>query len=176
MLDSGWYILGPENEQLELELAAFVGTAHCITVGNGTDALELALSALGVTRDDTVLTAANAGGYASNAARAIGARPVYADVDPTSLLLTPETLRLACDSLASQPTAVVVTHLYGTSADVTAILALCTSAEHPGDRRLRTVDRRSCTMAASRILRTGGDALASTRPRTWEPSAMVARS
>lgn len=122
VVDSGWYVLGPENEQLQLELAAYFGTDHCVTVANGTDALQLALSALGVTAADTVLTAANAGGYASTATRAVGARPVYADVDPTSLLLTSETLEQACDDLDSKPAAVVVTHLYGRSADMRSIM------------------------------------------------------
>ena len=81
VLDSGWYVLGPENEAFESELAAYLDVDECIAVANGTDALQIALTAVGVQPGDRVLMAANAGGYASTATRAIGAVPVYADVD-----------------------------------------------------------------------------------------------
>src|SRR5215217_6252657 len=80
---SGRYVLGTEVESFEREFARYCGTAHAVGVGNGTDALELALRAVGVSAGDRVVTAANAGYYASAALRAIGAAPVYADVDDT---------------------------------------------------------------------------------------------
>lgn len=122
VLKSGWYVLGPENEQLEVELAEYLGVGHCITVANGTDALQLALTAVGVTTGDTVLTAANAGGYTSTAARAIGAVPVYADVDPSSMMLSVDTLEESLRALPEPPAAVVITHLFGRAADMTAIM------------------------------------------------------
>jgi aminotransferase EvaB len=121
VLDSGWYVLGPEHDAFEAELAAYLGAPAAVGVGNGTDALQLAMLALGVGAGDTVLTAANAGGYSSTAARSIGARPVYADVDPGTLLLTPATLDAAMRTLGATPAAVVVTHLYGMAADMPAI-------------------------------------------------------
>ena len=118
VLSSGWYVLGPEHNALEVELGTYVGTAHAVGVGNGTDALQLAMSALGVTAGDTVLTAANAGGYASTAARSLGAEPVFADVDPQTLLLTVATIDEALERLPTVPKVIVITHLFGAAADI----------------------------------------------------------
>jgi dTDP-4-amino-4,6-dideoxygalactose transaminase len=122
VLDSGWYVLGPEHDAFEAELAAYVGVEHAVGVGNGTDALQLALSALGVGAGDFVLTAANAGGYTSTAVRALGAVPIYADVDEASLLLTVETVDAAIAAADVAPKVVVVTHLFGAMAPVEAIV------------------------------------------------------
>ena len=127
VVSSGWFVLGPENEALEAELASYLGAGHAISVANGTDALQLALTALGVGAGDTVLTAANAGGYTSTAARAIGATPVYADVCADNLLLSVATLEDAVDRLPRPPAAVVVTHLYGRAADMTSIMDWATA-------------------------------------------------
>lgn len=129
VLDRGWYLLGPENAALEEELAAEVGTADAVLVGSGTDALQLAMQALGAEAGSLVLTAANAGGYSSIAARQLGAVPVYADVDPGCLLLTPETLASACARMDAVPKIAVITHLYGAAADMTGIMDW---AEHAG--------------------------------------------
>lgn len=123
VLDSGWYVLGPEHDAFEAELAAYLGAPTAVGVGNGTDALQLAMLALGVNLGDAVLTAANAGGYASTAARSIGARPVYADVDPSTLLLTAATLDDAVRGLDGDPAVIVVTHLYGMAAEMPSIVA-----------------------------------------------------
>jgi len=122
VVSSGWYVLGPEHNSFEVELAAYVGTAHAVGVGNGTDALQLGLTALGVQPGDSVLTAANAGGYTSTAARSIGAIPVFADVDPESMLLTAATIASAVDGLDAAPKVIVVTHLFGTAAGVEEIV------------------------------------------------------
>ncbi len=122
VVSSGWYVLGPEHDAFELELAAYVGVERAVAVGNGTDALQFALSAVGVVAGDTVLTAANAGGYASTAARALGARPVFADVNASSLLLDVDTLNAAMARLPRVPRALVVTHLFGAAAAVREIV------------------------------------------------------
>jgi len=129
VLDRGWYVLGPENAALEEELAAEVGVADAVLVASGSDALQLAMQALGAEAGSPILTAANAGGYSSIAARQLGAVPVYADVDPGSLLLTPETLASACARLDAMPKIAVITHLYGAAADMTRIMDW---AEHAG--------------------------------------------
>jgi aminotransferase EvaB len=115
---SGWYLLGPETDAFEAELAAFTTVAGCVSVANGTDALEIALRSLGVEGGDEVVLAANAGGYATTACLAIGAVPVFADIDPGSLLLTPTAVADACTPATR---AVVVTHLYGNVVDVDAV-------------------------------------------------------
>jgi dTDP-3-amino-2,3,6-trideoxy-4-keto-D-glucose/dTDP-3-amino-3,4,6-trideoxy-alpha-D-glucose/dTDP-2,6-dideoxy-D-kanosamine transaminase len=122
VLDSGWYVMGPEHNALEGELSEYLGTGDTVLVGNGTDALQLALSALDVGEGHTVLTAANAGGYTSTAVRSIGATPVFADVEPEQLLLSVDTVSAAIDGLDSAPAAIVVTHLFGAIGEIEAIV------------------------------------------------------
>lgn len=122
VLDSGRFILGAAVERFERAFAGYCGVADAIGVASGSDALELALRALGVGPGDAVVTVANAGGYASHAIRACGARPLYAEIDPRTLLLDPAALP---PLLAQGPRALVLTHLYGRLADVAAIAAVC---------------------------------------------------
>ena len=89
---SGWYVLGPNVTAFETEFADYCGARHCIGVSNGTDALELALRALGCGPGSEVVTVANAGMYASAAILAVGARPVLADIEPDSMTLAPASL------------------------------------------------------------------------------------
>ncbi|MDH6255404.1 DegT/DnrJ/EryC1/StrS family aminotransferase [Aurantimicrobium minutum] len=124
VLDSGWFVLGPQHEALEAELSHFIGVDHAVNVGNGTDALELAMAALGVTEGSLVLTVANAGAYTTTAALLLGAEPVYVDVDPKTLLMSAETLSAALANLSEKPTAIVVTHLYGAVAPMREIMAV----------------------------------------------------
>jgi aminotransferase EvaB len=119
--DRGWYILGPEVEAFEREFAGYCGSAHCVAVGNGTDALELSLRALAVRAGDEVATTANAGMYATTAILAVGATPAYVDVDASTLLMDPAALDAR---LGPRTRAVIVTHLYGRLADTAALAAL----------------------------------------------------
>ena len=118
---SGWYVQGPEHEAFQREFADFIGVGHCVGVASGTDALELAIRAVGDGRDGTVLTAANAGGYTTTAARRAGREVSYADVDPTHLCLTAESVEPVLAGVA----VCVVTHLYGRLAPVEQIVELC---------------------------------------------------
>ena len=122
VLDSGRYVHGPEHAAFEEELAAFLGVAHCAGVASGTDALELALAAVGCTPGDEVIAAANAGGYATAAARKLGCAVRYADVDSVTLGLSRETVEAA---LTDATRAVVATHLYGQMCDIEGIVELC---------------------------------------------------
>jgi dTDP-4-amino-4,6-dideoxygalactose transaminase len=117
------YVLGPEVENFEREFAAFCGSAHCVGVANGTDALELALRAAGVSRGDRVVLTANAGCYAATAARAIGAEPVYVDVSD-DLVMSVDGL----DRVLTGASAVVVTHLYGRMAPIGEIAGIAGEA------------------------------------------------
>lgn len=121
---SGWYVLGPEHDAFESEFAAYLGVNKAVLLGNGTDALELGLAALGVTAGDRVVTIANAGAYSTIAIRLLRAVPVYAEVDPVSLLMSPATFSAALDALDEAPKVVVVTHLYGAVAEVAEIVAI----------------------------------------------------
>lgn len=124
VLASGWYVLGPEHDAFEAELAEYVGTSDVVLLGNGTDALELGLAALGVGAGDRVVTVANAGAYSTIAMRLLGAVPVFAEVSADTHLMTVETFAAALASSPQTPRAVVVTHLYGAVADVEGIAAL----------------------------------------------------
>lgn len=118
---SGWYVMGPEHNSLEQELAQYVGVKHAVNVANGTDALQLGLAALGVSAGDVVVTVANAGGYTSIATRLLGAVPAYCDVDARTHLMSAETLEVCLTELSKKPAAIVVTHLYGALAPVAEI-------------------------------------------------------
>jgi dTDP-4-amino-4,6-dideoxygalactose transaminase len=122
VLKSGWYVLGPEHDNFESELSIFVEAKFALGCANGTDALQIALRALGVSPADTVVTAANAGGYTTTAVALIGANVVYADIDLNTHLLTVTTLKALIDALPIQPKVIVVTHLYGAAAPVTEIV------------------------------------------------------
>ena len=129
VVSSGWFVHGPEHGAFEQEFAAFVGTAHCVGVGSGTDALELGIRALTVGRRGTVLTAANAGGYTSVAAWRAGLTPSYADVDPATMNLDVD---IIADILADRDVAVVVvTHLYGRLAEIEKLADICRQHEVP---------------------------------------------
>ena len=128
VLASGWYILGTECAGFESEFAAYCGTAHCVSVANGTDALELALRALGTGPGDRVATVANAGGYSTTSIRAAGAEPLYIDIDPGSMNMSPRDL---AERLTPDTRAVIATHLYGRMADMPALLEVVNRAGVP---------------------------------------------
>jgi dTDP-4-amino-4,6-dideoxygalactose transaminase len=119
---SGWFILGKECEGFEREFAAYCGVPHCIALANGTDALELALRAVGVEQGSRVATVANAGFYSTAALHLIGAVPVFVDVDESSLLMSEPDLEQVL--IRHDLDAVVVTHLYGRLHDMERILWL----------------------------------------------------
>lgn len=124
VLSSGWYIHGDEHDQFEREFAEYVGVASCVGVANGTDALTLALVAVGCVAGDEIVTAANAGMYTTNAALGAGLTPRFADVDADRLTLSSATVEPV---LGPATKAIVVTHLYGQLADIGPIVELCRS-------------------------------------------------
>jgi dTDP-4-amino-4,6-dideoxygalactose transaminase len=138
---SGWYILGPEVKRFEKEFAAYVGSSRALALGNGTDALELALRALECGPGDEVITVANAGFYTTSACVLTGAMPVFVDVDEATLTMCPRSLASA---IGPRTKAVVVTHLYGQMADMPAILSAI------GGRPIRVVE--DCAQAHGAML------------------------
>jgi len=117
VLASGRFIMGAEHDGFEAEFATYCGVRHALGVANGTDALEIALRACGCEPGDEVILAPNAGFYAATACLAIGLVPVFADVELDHLTLSAAS---AAQALSSRTRAVVVTHLYGSTADVAA--------------------------------------------------------
>lgn len=116
VLASGRWLFGAQVRDFETALASYCQVKHAYSVGNGTDALELALVVAGA-RGREVITVANAGGYTTTACRIVGAVPVYVDIDPDSLLMA---LPEALSALTPQTAAIVITHLYGRLANVPA--------------------------------------------------------
>src|SRR5688572_7585164 len=128
VLESNHFVLGREVAQFEQEFAQYVGLPHCISLANGTDALELALRALGIGPGQQVACVANAGFYSATAIHLVGAQPVYVEVDEQSLTMAPEALETV---LRDRPAAVIVTHLYGQLAAIERIAAQCRAAGVP---------------------------------------------
>src|SRR5919201_1256670 len=112
---SGRYILGPEVAAFEREFADYLGLRHCVGVANGTDALPIALRALGVGDGDEVVVPSFTFYATAEAAIAAGAVPVFCDVDPATFCVTPETVRSA---LTPRTRAIVPVHLFGNVAPV----------------------------------------------------------
>jgi dTDP-4-amino-4,6-dideoxygalactose transaminase len=121
VLDSGWFILGPEVEALERELAAALGAREAVAVANGTEALQLALAVREVGPGDEVVTTSLSAAFTALAIQATGARPVFVDVDPGTLNLDPEA---AAGAVTPRTRALVPVHLYGHPADMDPILDL----------------------------------------------------
>jgi dTDP-4-amino-4,6-dideoxygalactose transaminase len=121
VLDSGWFILGPEGEAFERELASALGAREAVAVANGTEALQLALMALGVGPGDEVVTSPLTAAFTAVAVVTAGARPVFADVDPDTGNVHPEAMARA---VTRRTKALLPVHLYGHPADMEPILEL----------------------------------------------------
>jgi dTDP-4-amino-4,6-dideoxygalactose transaminase len=132
VLAAGRYVLGPEVSAFEGEFAEFTGVSHALGVANGTEALALALRAVGVVGGDVVISPSHTAVATTAAIRSIGATPLFVDVDETHGLLDPDHLERALTAIArgdlavsmSQIRAVVPVHLYGRCADMRSILEL----------------------------------------------------
>lgn len=118
VLRSGWVGMGPETMRFEEELATACGAAHVVTVNSCTSALFLSLLVHGVGGGDEVVVPSLTWVSTANAARHLGATPVFCDIDPVTLCVTPDAVR-AC--LTPRTKAVVVVHLGGLAVDVEAI-------------------------------------------------------
>jgi dTDP-4-amino-4,6-dideoxygalactose transaminase len=121
VLDAGWFVLGPEGEALEKELAEALGARDCVATGNGTEAIQLALEALGVGPGDEVVTSPLSAAFTALAVLRAGARPVFADLDPATLNVAPEAVEKA---LTPRTRALLPVHLYGHPADLDPLLEI----------------------------------------------------
>jgi UDP-2-acetamido-2-deoxy-ribo-hexuluronate aminotransferase len=121
VLAHGQYILGPEVAKLEEKLAAYTGAKHCITVANGTDALQIAQMALGIGAGDEVITPGFTYIATAETVALLGAKPVYVDIDQRTYNLDPALLEAA---ITSRTKAIVPVSLYGQCADFDAINAI----------------------------------------------------
>jgi dTDP-4-amino-4,6-dideoxygalactose transaminase len=120
VLESGRLIFGPEVEAFEREAAEFLGVPHAIGVANGTDALVLALEALGIGRGDEVVCPAFTFYATAEAIARVGATPVFADIDPITLNLDPDDV---ADRISERTKAIMPVHLFGRPAPLAELAA-----------------------------------------------------
>jgi dTDP-3-amino-3,4,6-trideoxy-alpha-D-glucose transaminase len=121
VLDSERYILGPEVGAFEQELAAYCGARHAVGVANGTDALTIALRAMGVGPGDDVVVPSFTFYASAEAIPPTGARPVFCDIDLETFCITAETVKAA---LTPRTKAVIAVDLFGNLAPIAEIEAL----------------------------------------------------
>jgi dTDP-4-amino-4,6-dideoxygalactose transaminase len=121
VLARGWFILGPELEAFEQEFASASQVRHVVGVGNGTDALALALRALGIGPGDEVITTPLSAAFTALSIVMAGARPVFADIDPVRLTIDPAAVEAA---ITPRTAAILPVHVYGQPADMTALIGI----------------------------------------------------
>lgn len=127
VIRSGWFLKGPHTESLEQRISDRCSGRFVTSVGNGTDALYLALKALGVDAQSRVVTVANAGGYSTGAILRCGGTPVFVDVDEHSAQMSVSGLTDVLDN--ADIDVVIVTHLYGLVGEIQEIVTICTERE-----------------------------------------------
>ncbi|WP_052049675.1 DegT/DnrJ/EryC1/StrS family aminotransferase [Leptolyngbya sp. KIOST-1] len=129
VLESGYYILGEEVEAFEQEYAAYIGVNYAIGVANGTDAIEIALKACGVTTGDVVITVSHTAVATVSAIERTGATPLLVDVDPVTYTMDVNHLQAAIAQVHQNPTlgrlkAIVPVHIYGHPVNMPAIMEI----------------------------------------------------
>lgn len=121
VIRSGWYVLGPEVSAFEAEFASASGAAHAVGVGNGTDAIALILRGLDIGPGDEVITTPLSAAYTALAIMMVGAKPVFADIDPARHTLDADA---AARAVTPRTRALLPVHLYGQAADMEPLQAL----------------------------------------------------
>ena len=121
VLAHGKYILGPEVNELEEKLAAYTGAKYCISVANGTDALQIAQMALGIGFGDEVIVPGFSYIATAETPAVLGAKPIYVDIDPVTFNIDPSKIEAA---ITPKTKAIIAVSLYGQCADFDAINAI----------------------------------------------------
>jgi dTDP-4-amino-4,6-dideoxygalactose transaminase len=123
IVDSGTFILGPRVAEFEKAAAEYLGVKHAIGVGNGTDALVIGLRALGIGPGDEVICPAYTFYATGESIAAVGATPVFADVDPQTMTMDPASVR---ERITGKTRALMPVHLFGQPADMDELRAIGT--------------------------------------------------
>ncbi len=122
VVKSGWYIGGEYVDRFENEFAKYLSVNHCVSCGNGTDALELILEAMGIGPDDEVIVPSFTWVSDAEAVARCGAKPVFADVNLTTFNLSVDNIN---PYITSQTKAIIAVHLFGLPCDMDPIKDLC---------------------------------------------------
>lgn len=129
VMESGWYILGKEVSTFEEQFAHWCGARYCVGVANGTDAIVVALRALGIGKGDAVFTVSHTAVATVAAIELVGATPVLVDIEPDNFTIDPRKLEEAIHEQRKSgnavPKAVIGVHIYGNLFDVDAIKSIC---------------------------------------------------
>ncbi len=128
VLSSGSYILGPESQAFEKDLAAYCGTGFAVGVNSGTDAILLALRALDIKANDEVIVPAMTFIATAEPVAQLGARPIFVDIDPVSYTMDPSAVR---QKLSPRTKAIIAVHLYGQPADLDELSRIAKEAHVP---------------------------------------------
>lgn len=137
---SGWVAQGPEVEAFEYEFAAFAGAQHAVAVSSGTAAIELALRVLGIGEGHDIITVSHSFIAAANMIRAVGARPVFVDVEPNTLNVDPAKVEVA---ITATTRAVLVVHQVGMPCDLAKILDIAQR------RKLIVIEDAACAVGST---------------------------
>ncbi len=131
ILDSGQFVLGPNVESFEQEIASYCNVRNAVALASGTDALHLCLNALGITSGDEVITTPFTFIASAEAITYVGARPVFADIDGDTLNIDPARIE---EKITPRTRAIVVVHLFGQPADMKEIMDIA------GRHNLRVIE------------------------------------
>ncbi len=128
VIDSGLFINGPQIKELEKQLSEFTGSSNCICVSNGTDALKIALLALGVGHEDEVITVAHTWISSAEVIPLVGAKPVFVDIEDITFNIDPLKIE---EKITEKTRAIIAVSLYGQTPDFDAILSIANKHSLP---------------------------------------------
>lgn len=137
VLDSGKFIMGPQVKELESALEKYTGAKHCIACANGTDALQLALMAIGIQPGDEVITTPFTFVATAEAIALLGATPIFVDIEPDTYLIDAALIE---EKITEKTKAIIPVSLYGQIPDMDAINAIAEQAESKFGHRVYVIE------------------------------------